>query len=341
MHARVSPAEVFDRSVPGPRRLLLAASTGGHLSQLLRLAPGLGASDDSVWVTFRTPQSESMLRGRNVVYVPYIRPRDGKRVVSAYTQIRRLLRAERFDGAVSTGSALALAALPAAHLAGIPTLYIESVSRVEGPSMSGRLLAHSRMTQLRTQHAGWAEGRWGVHPSVLETYESVSVQPPVSTPRLFVTLGTIEGYRFDALVERILASGLATDDTVWQLGASAARHDLPGQVHTMMNHRAFLDAARDADVVVTHAGVGTILGLLEQGIHPVAVVRRKDRNEHVDDHQAQIARLLNRLDVGTGLEVDELDSRVIARAARLRVRSSLASSAPARRASGRVEDLAS
>lgn len=324
MFDRARSGSVFDPSVQGPRRLLLAASTGGHLSQLIRLAPGLGASDDSVWVTFRTPQSESMLAGRRVVFVPYIRPREGRKVVGAYSQIKRLLAQEAFDGAVSTGSALALAALPAARMAGVPTLYIESVSRVEGPSMSGRILQYGRVSQLRTQHAGWAKGRWGVHPSVLETYESVRVEPADRAKlRVFVTLGTIEGYRFDSLISRILDSGIAGDDTVWQLGASTGR-DLPGDVHSMMNHREFLDAARDADTVITHAGVGTILGLLEQGIHPVAVVRRKSRAEHVDDHQAQIAALLNRLEVGTGVEVDELDASVVARAAGLRVRSSLA-----------------
>lgn len=320
---------VFDRPVDGGRKLLLAASTGGHLSQLVRLAPGLGASDDSLWVTFRTPQSESMLRGRRVLFVPYVKPRDVGAAARAFAIVRGALRRERFDGAVSTGAGLAVAALHAARFAGIQPLYIESVSRVQGPSLSGRILAATRMTEMRTQHPHWSGGRWGVHPSVLETFYTAERPNSVADkPRLFVTLGTIEGYRFDALIERLLEIGAVDDDTVWQIGSSSVRTDLPGTVHRMMPHHDFMSAGHEADAVVTHAGVGTIMGLLEDGIYPVAVVRRSRRREHVDDHQEQIASLLRRLEIGEGIEVEELDRDVLVRAAGRRV-GSAASPAPA------------
>jgi UDP-N-acetylglucosamine--N-acetylmuramyl-(pentapeptide) pyrophosphoryl-undecaprenol N-acetylglucosamine transferase len=307
---------VFDHPVQGGRKLLLAASTGGHLSQLVRLAPGLGANDDSLWVTFRTPQSESMLRGRRVLFVPYVKPRDVGAAAKAYAIIRGALRKERFEGAVSTGAGLAVAALHAARFAGTKTLYIESVSRVLGPSLSGRILAGTRMTEMRTQHPHWSGGRWGVHPSVLETFYTAERPNSLDEkPRLFVTLGTIEGYRFDALVERLLAIGAVDDDTVWQVGSSYVGPELPGTVHRMMPHDSFMTAVHDADAVVTHAGVGTIMGLLEDGIYPVAVVRRSRRREHVDDHQEQIAGLLRRLEIGEGIEVEELDDQVLRRAA--------------------------
>jgi hypothetical protein len=52
-------------SSPSPqRKLLLVASTGGHLAQLVRLAPGLGASPSSLWVTFDSVQSRSLLAAR-------------------------------------------------------------------------------------------------------------------------------------------------------------------------------------------------------------------------------------------------------------------------------------
>ena len=307
-------------SVAGARRkLLLVASTGGHLAQLVRLAPGLGASDDSLWVTFRSPQSESLLAGKRVLYVPYVRPRDFAGVLNTYRTVSALLKRERFAQAVSTGAAIALAALPAARRHGVPSLYIESISRVQGPSLSGRVLAATRLAELRTQHPSWAGGRWGTHPAVLATYRRREVSRSAERPRLFVTLGTIEGYRFDAMIDAVLATGLADERTVWQLGFSAGRTDLPGQVYEQVSAAEFERYAREADVVVTHAGVGTILGLLEMGVHPVAVVRRSARNEHVDDHQAQIAALIGELRVGAGVEVDELDADTIRAAARYRI----------------------
>ena len=45
---------------------LLVANDGGHLMQLHTLRPRLGVGDDVVWVTPRTPQTESLLAGERV-----------------------------------------------------------------------------------------------------------------------------------------------------------------------------------------------------------------------------------------------------------------------------------
>lgn len=298
------------------RRLVLAASTGGHLAQLVRLAPGLGASADSLWITFRNPQSESLLEGRNVLYVPYIRPRDAKSVAGAFRQILPRIRGGEYAAAVSTGAGVALAALPAARLAGVPSLYIESVSRLEGPSLSGRIIASLRFAEMRTQHPSWSGGRWGVHPSVLSTYQPLD-RPTTATgsPSLFVTLGTIRGYAFHSLVDRILELGLADERTVWQLGDTRPKAELPGQVYEELPASEFERLTAEADVVITHAGVGTVLGLLDRGIAPVVVPRRRARGEHVDDHQHQLVRLLAMAGVGFAVEVDDLTADVVATAA--------------------------
>jgi UDP-N-acetylglucosamine--N-acetylmuramyl-(pentapeptide) pyrophosphoryl-undecaprenol N-acetylglucosamine transferase len=298
------------------RRLVLAASTGGHLAQLVRLAPGLGAADDSLWITFRTPQSESLLKGREVLHVPYIQPRAAASIAGAFREILPRIRAGGYEAAVSTGAGLALAALPAARLAGVPCLYIESVSRLNGPSMSGRILAALRFAEMRTQHPSWSGGSWGVHPSVLSTYESCA--RPVRHEgdlRLFVTLGTIRGYGFRALIDRIVELGIANEHTVWQLGDTPPPAGLPGRVHDELSASEFERCATEADVVITHAGVGTVLGLLDRGIAPVVVPRRRARGEHVDDHQQQLVQLMNDTGVGFAVEVEDLTADVVATAA--------------------------
>ncbi|MGI9822600.1 glycosyltransferase [Agromyces sp. Marseille-Q5079] len=297
--------------VRAARKLVLAASTGGHLVELVRQLPFLGASDDSLFITFRTPQSESLLRGRRVLYVPYVRPRDYAGVVKAVGLVNRAMAAEKFDGAVSTGAAIALSVLPVARLRGIPATYIESVCRVDGPSTTGRVLAAVPSVSLRTQHESWSGRRWRMQPSVLSTYGSAPREFPTDTQRLFVTLGTIEGYRFDSIVDAVLASGSANEDTVWQLGSTNNRPDLPGRVFGQIAPHEFERYAREAGVVVTHAGVGTLIGLLGHGIYPLMVPRRLHRGEHVDDHQLQIAELVNRLGIGHAVEVEEFDAEAI------------------------------
>jgi UDP-N-acetylglucosamine transferase subunit ALG13 len=297
------------------RRLVLAASTGGHLAQLVRLAPGLGAGADSLWITFHNPQSESLLKGRNVLHVPYVQPRGALPAAKAFRMILPRIREGGYEAAVSTGAGLALAALPAARIAGVPSLYIESVSRINGPSLSGRILAALRFAEMRTQHPSWADGRWGVHPSVLSTYRMIPRDDrSEGDVGLFVTLGTIRGYGFRSLVDRILELGLADERTVWQLGDTPAHVELPGRVHQEMPATEFERCATQADAVITHAGVGTVLGLLELGIAPVVVPRRRFRREHVDDHQQQIVQLLRDTGVGFAVEVGDLQPEIVAAA---------------------------
>ena len=297
------------------QRLILAASTGGHLFELVRQLPFLNAADDSLWITFKSAQSEELLAGRRVLHVPYVRPRDYRGVLRTMRVMRGVLRREHFDGAVSTGSAIALGVLPVARLAGIPATYIESVCRVEGPSTTGRVLAATHAAQMRTQHPSWAGKQWHLQQSILATYAQRGRERSCEVGRIFVTLGTIRGYRFDSLIDAVLASGLANENTVWQLGETTGRIDLPGQVHQYLTPQEFARASKAADVVVTHAGVGTLLGLLDLGIYPVLVVRRAERGEHVDNHQAQIADLVNSLGIGSAVEVAQLTASVISGAA--------------------------
>ena len=54
------------------------------------------------------------------------------------------------------------------------------------------------------------------------------------------------------------------------------------------------DHVRQADTVITHAGVGSIMVALSQGKRPVVVPRLQRFGEAVDDHQVQVATQLDR-----------------------------------------------
>ncbi|MEX0973210.1 MAG: glycosyltransferase [Solirubrobacterales bacterium] len=49
---------------------------------------------------------------------------------------------------------------------------------------------------------------------------------------------------------------------------------------------------READVVITHAGVGSILCARREGHVPLVAPRRHELGEHVDEHQAELTRAL-------------------------------------------------
>jgi UDP-N-acetylglucosamine--N-acetylmuramyl-(pentapeptide) pyrophosphoryl-undecaprenol N-acetylglucosamine transferase len=296
------------------RKLLLCASTGGHLWQLERIARAFDVRDDSLWVTFDTPQARSLLEGRRVLYVPYISPRDFRGVLKATVAIDRRLRNEKFEGLLTTGAGLALSTILPATLRGLRRLYIESVSRVTGPSLSGRIVHATRLFETWTQHERWASGRWTYHGSILgDLTPRIGAEKEVR--RVFVTLGTIKPYPFSRLVEHVAALLPPEVEVVWQLGATQAPPGLRGTVHQFMPSTDFTDETRRADVVITHAGVGSVIALIESGIFPVVVPRRSAHGEHVDDHQAEIADLVGQVGIALVREADELTIEDLATAA--------------------------
>jgi UDP-N-acetylglucosamine transferase subunit ALG13 len=76
---------------------------------------------------------------------------------------------------------------------------------------------------------------------------------------------------------------------------------------------------RDADVVVSHAGVGTALAAFGVGKCPLLVPRRASFREHVDDHQKQIATELVNRGLSMAVDADDLDYDDIVAASRKRV----------------------
>ncbi len=284
------------------KRTLMCASTGGHLNQLVKLAPRLGVTEDSIWFTFDTPQSRSLLDGRETYFVDYVHPRDIRGIIAAARRARPLL--DQVDAAVSTGAGLALSVLPQAGLMGKPSIYLESISRVLGPSVSGRILARTPRVGVYAQHHNWLYGPWRPGPAVLDSYDVESLQEPLKPGRLLVSLGTIKPYRFDRLIDAVLGYLEKAPDTevLWQVGATVGR-DLPGRVESQLSSEEFQRAIEWADAVVTHAGVGIAMNVLDAGKPPILMPRQAVHAEHVDDHQSQIhSYLINR---GLGFDAEK------------------------------------
>lgn len=291
------------RKRPGP--IILVASSGGHLSQLVSLSERFVPTRATRWVTFETDQSTTLLRGKPVSYVPYIAPRAWRQLLRTIPAAWRELRTERPEIVVSTGAAIALAYLPLARLLRIEAHYIESATRAERPSMTGRILRFVPGVHLHTQHVALAERPWTFVGSVFEGFEAVA-RPCRPLRKAVVALGTIEPFEFTRLVERLIDILPDHIDVVWQTGATDVS-DLPIEGRRSMSSTEFEEAIAAADVVVAHAGTGTALTCLQLGVRPVLVPRRAAHGEHVDDHQKETADYLARLNVAAVAEADRLE----------------------------------
>ncbi len=239
-------------------------------------------------MTFDTPQTTSLLAGRRALFVPYVAPRDVRGALKAGHQIAQATRREHFDACLSTGAAVAGFGVPWCALAGIPTFYVESLARVDGPSVTGQLMGLAPRVRTFSQRAGWASKRWVHEGSLLDGWRVCHRAGVTITRRIFVTLGTIRPYRFDRAIDTVLASLQPGDEVVWQLGATS-RDGLPGRTYIEMGHADLAHEIAVADVVVTHAGVGSVLQAHEAGKVPVLAVRSAEHGEHVDEHQREIA----------------------------------------------------
>lgn len=302
----------------GAKTALLVAATGGHLAQLVRLRPRLTALDGLrvVWATFDTPQSRALLRGEDVVYVRFTASRDLTNVLVNSVQARRILREVDPSLVVSTGSAIALSFLPLAAARGIECHYVESAARGEGPSLTGRLLRRTHRIHLYTQHRTWAREPWFYRGSVFDAWEAAEVLEPRPVRRMVVTLGTMD-FPFRRLLERLVDIIPAEVEVLWQVGATDAS-GLPIQAHATVPN-AELDAAiANADVVVSHSGIGSAIAALEADRCPVLVAREQRHGEHIDDHQRQIAFELSARGLAVARSVPELTWEDVRSAAALR-----------------------
>ncbi|WP_172582175.1 glycosyltransferase [Subtercola boreus] len=264
-------------------------SAGGHLSEVLKIDDAISSHEDSLWVTFDTPQAQSLLADRRVSFVDYVAPRDVAGSIVAWRRVREILKTEKFDACISTGAAVAAFALPYVALRGTPAFFVESLARATGPSATGRIMRAAPRVRTLSQYESWATTSWPFQGSIVDGWEPHETRTSQDGGRkILVTLGTIRPYRFDRAVDAVLRSLRAGDDVVWQLGATT-RDDLPGDVHSELGFHELTQLASEADVVVSHAGVGSLLQMLELGKLPVLAVRSSRHGEHVDDHQSQIA----------------------------------------------------
>jgi exopolysaccharide biosynthesis glucuronosyltransferase PssE len=105
---------------------------------------------------------------------------------------------------------------------------------------------------------------------------------------IFVSVGTNEA-RFDRLLHAVAALPFE-EHLLIQHGHSVRVERADAELVDFLPFEGMVEAIRSARVVVTHAGVGSVMVALANGKRPVVVPRRKAFGEAVDDHQLQLGR---------------------------------------------------
>lgn len=105
---------------------------------------------------------------------------------------------------------------------------------------------------------------------------------------IFVTVGTNEA-RFDRLL-RAVAELRVDEELLVQHGHSSPIRPPHAELVGFLPFEGMVETIRRARIVVTHAGVGSIMVALANEKRPIVVPRLKVHGEAVDDHQLQLGR---------------------------------------------------
>jgi UDP-N-acetylglucosamine:LPS N-acetylglucosamine transferase len=124
---------------PVPERILLVASPGGHLLQMLALEHAWHDLDRR-WVTLAAADSEHLLADEHVVHAHGPTPRNIPNLLRNLRLAVRTIRDYKPDVILSTGAALAVPFFLIGRAYGVRLVYVESFTRVRRPALSGRLV---------------------------------------------------------------------------------------------------------------------------------------------------------------------------------------------------------
>lgn len=291
--------------------LALATSTGGHTELLEALAPAY-ADLPHFWVTAPGPQAQALRdRGADVLEVPNPQ-RNPRRLAANALAAAGALRARRPAAVLTAGANVAVAYCLAARAVGARAVFVETMARVDTPTLSGRVLSRVadhvlvQWPAMRDVYRGAEVCR----PLLLEDLPAAPAEPGHGT---FVAGGS-HGQPFDRLVawaEEAAAAGVLPGPVTVQASTRLAPSHVELVERLAPEH--FHARLAAAAVVVTHGGAGVVSLALHAGRTPLVLPRRAALREHVDDHQVWMTEHLDRL----GLVVS-LDNRSAAEALAVR-----------------------
>lgn len=106
---------------------------------------------------------------------------------------------------------------------------------------------------------------------------------------IFITLGS-QKFQFNRLlkaIDELVEKGTIKDQIFAQTGYSDYEPN-HYRFKPFLSREEFADVIDKTDIVITHGGTGAVVGALKAGKKVIAIPRRKEYGEHVDNHQRQL-----------------------------------------------------
>lgn len=265
------------------------------------------------WVTLDSVDTRSLLSSERMHLAHGPTQRSARNFLRNLPLAWRIVRRMRPAAILTTGSGLAVPFAWVGRALGARVVYIECGGRADRPSLACRMIApiafvtYVQWPQLehtvpRTRYVGrigMAAASELVGAARSHTTDAVEV---------FATVGTCP-VKFDRLIRAV--DELPTGATLIQTGVSRLRTARARTVD-FLPFDELIAYMSSAAVVITHAGVGSVLLALALGKRPIVVPRRADLGEQVDDHQQAFAHNMAREGLITLVEDPHLLASVLA-----------------------------
>lgn len=290
-------------------KIALVCSHGGHLTEMIYLAEAFEGYD-IFFVTYDCPRTQALR------YRKYLFRNFGEKKIEMIKNIPKILKIllkERPKIIVSNGAELAIPFFYFAKLFKMKTIFIECYTRIDEPTVTGRvvypvsdlfLVLWPDMLAKYGKKANYWGGLFevgGFRSSIQNEKEDM----------IFVIVGThYQG--FERLVKKMdEVSGKVSEKVVIQIGNTQ---------YVPKNAEYFRFKADDEDIkaliknarIVVCQGAMAIMDSLMLGTPVIAVPRLKKFGEHINDHQLIFARKLEELELVKVVEdINELENIIL------------------------------
>ena len=112
-------------------------------------------------------------------------------------------------------------------------------------------------------------------------------------------------------IQKQINLGVINDRVVVQAGCSCDFHSKDMEIFDLIPMNEFNELIKKCDLLITHGGVGSIIGGLKNGKKVLAAARLKQYGEHTNDHQLQIIEnFVNEKYILALDNFDELDKKL-------------------------------
>lgn len=268
------------------------------------------------FVTEESALGESIARdhpARFVAHYSFGQLRLGKPLKMLGAMLRNLAQSvaiiarEKPDVILTTGAGAVFWVALLGRMTGARLIMVESFARFDAPSKFGRMVkpfATDLVVQSATLKARWP------HALAFDPFRRLDGPWPAKQPLLLATVGaTLPFDRMIGGVVGLVRSGAITEEVILQTGiGSTVGADVDGvRAVPSLGFDEMKAILRDADIVVTHGGTGSLITALREGCRVVAMPRQFAKGEHYDDHQFEITTAFaDRGLIEVAVEDDEL-----------------------------------